>query len=368
MTNMALRLLALVPLCSSALAYKVSVERLSQSPVISKETTGGAFDYFYNPASFTVTTANGTAEHWLMVRCQNKTSPNSSAWSYGGPSVFAVVRERDAIGTQFYPLTAASIVFGDGVHDVEDPRIVFHNGIYYMTYTQSDMGCKAVSGNPCARLALASSPNPLRREWTIHGALWPDVAGFQWTKSGAIIPASAHGQPHVMLFGAWCTYHPWVSPLYMQVAVSNNMLDWTILPGFAMDKRTGRFDSYVIEPGPPPVRLSDGHLLFLYNGAKECPTGKPDYDRCYAIGWAILNGTDPAQVLARAEEPVLSPVLPWEIGVAARGDQTPSAVFIDGALRIDRGAGRKDVFVAHYGGSDTYVGAARVVVDSVSSS
>ena len=71
-----------------------------------------------------------------------------------------------------------------------------------------------------------------------------------------------------MLFGAWCTYHPWVSPLYMQVAVSNNMLDWTILPGFAMDKRTGRFDSYVIEPGPPPVRLSDGHLLFLYNGAK----------------------------------------------------------------------------------------------------
>ena len=43
MTNMALRLLALVPLCSSALAYKVSVERLSQSPVISKETTGGAF-------------------------------------------------------------------------------------------------------------------------------------------------------------------------------------------------------------------------------------------------------------------------------------------------------------------------------------
>lgn len=353
--------------------YSVSVERLSKSPVIGpSKSPSSTFDYFYNPASFQVTHADGTVEQWLMVRCENKTSPNSSAWSYGGPSVFAVVRELDAV-TFSGAITNDAVVFGDGVHDIEDPRIVFHGGRYHMTYTQSDASC---SPNPCARLALASSAEPLRKgSWVVHGALWPDVAGFQWTKSGAIVPASRPGMKHTMLFGAWCSFHPWVSPLYMQLAVSDNLLGpWTILPGFAMDKRPNHFDSYVIEPGPPPVRLKDGNLLFLYNGARECPTGKKDYDRCYAIGWAILNGTDPMQVLARADAPVLTPELPWEVGVAARGDQTPNAVFIDGALRADDQDQRElhgdhgvggDAFIAHYGASDTYIGAMRVVVQAV---
>jgi predicted GH43/DUF377 family glycosyl hydrolase len=314
---------------------------------------------FYNPASFSVTREDGSLERWLMVRCENRTSPNSSAWSYGGPSVFAVVRELDVNGTRFGPLSQSSVVFGDGVHDVEDPRIVFHAGRYYMTYTQ---GTKCASPYGCARLSLASASNPLTRDgWVDHGPLWADVAGFQWTKSGAIVPSDDLGKrPHVMLWASWCTFTPWVSPLYMQVAVSNDMLKWTIEPGFVMDKRPGHFDSYVIEPGPPPQRLSDGNLLFVYNGATECPTGKPNYDRCYALGWAILNGSRPAQVLARSEDPILTPQLPWEIGVASRGDQTPNGVFIDGALRPD--PGMPDSFIAHYGGSDTYVGAARVTV------
>ena len=347
--------------------YKVSASRLSNSPVLGASSTGGRFDYLYNPASFAYASgANGKVEHWLMVRCENRTSPNASAWSYGGPSVFAVVREADADGTRFDPFAADAIVFGDGKHDVEDPRIVFVNGKYYMTYTQGDASCSNVSrapGGACARLALASATNPLRRDsWVVHGAIWPDVAGFQWTKSGAIIPGDG-GRPHTMLWASWCTFTPWVSPLYMQIATSHDMLNWTILPGFAMDKRDGHFDSYVIEPGPPPQRLRDGNLLFVYNGARQCPTSKPNYDRCYALGWAVLNGSNPAQVLARAEEPILSPVLPWERGVASRGDQTPNAVFIDGALRPDDA--HADAFIAHYGASDTFIGAARITVESL---
>jgi predicted GH43/DUF377 family glycosyl hydrolase len=133
-----------------------------------------------------------------------------------------------------------------------------------------------------------------------------------------------------------------------------------------MDKRPGSFDSYVIEPGPPPVALSDGNLLFLYNGAVECPTGKPNYRRCYAIGWAVLNGSDPGQVLSRADKPILSPTLPWEKGNASNGDQTPFAVFIDGALRPDPTTGRPDSFIAHYGAADTSIGALRIQVVGMS--
>ena len=136
-----------------------------------------------------------------------------------------------------------------------------------------------------------------------------------------------------------------------------------------MDKRGSpldnvTFDSYVIESGPPPVRLRDGNLLFLYNGARECPTGKPDYSRCYAMGWAILDGNDPGRVLARApaDTPLIVPTLPWEIGNATNGDQTPNAVFIDGALRASSSGA--DTLDAWYGASDTAIGALRITVSS----
>jgi predicted GH43/DUF377 family glycosyl hydrolase len=87
-----------------------------------------------------------------------------------------------------------------------------------------------------------------------------------------------------------------------------------------------------------------------------------------------LNGSDPTQVLDRADEQILSPKLDWEMGNATRGDQTPYCVFIDGALRREDAVGNgndngdggeggdTDRFVAHYGATDTYIGAMAVTV------
>jgi hypothetical protein len=48
-------------------------------------------------------------------------------------------------------------------------------------------------------------------------AVFDDVAGFQWTKSGAIILSDHASSPHTMLWANWCSFDPWVSPLYMFV-------------------------------------------------------------------------------------------------------------------------------------------------------
>ena len=52
-------------------------------------------------------------------------------------------------------------------------------------------------------------------------------------------------------------------------------------------RRAGRFDSRVVEPGPPPVLTADG-ILLVYNGA--------DDRLVYRTGWALFDAHDPTQL------------------------------------------------------------------------
>ena len=278
---------------NAEIKYTVTATRNSNVPVIDKHRRPGSsvFDFNYNPANFHF---NGTT--YLMVRVQNKTTTNTntatttttnntdnnSPFPYGGPSVFAVSRVISP--TETTPITTSDVVFGDGIHDVEDPRIVYDAvaETWYMYYTKSEAGnsetCKGP--NPCARLSVATAKtNPTSSSsWVDHGPLWPksDVAGFQWTKSGAVVPSSGGDpsiNPHILIWSNWCTFNPWVSPLYVQIAYSYDSLlgPWVIAPSPLMTQRAApAFDSYVLESGPPPVKLSTGDWLFLYNGAKHC--------------------------------------------------------------------------------------------------
>lgn len=123
--------------------------------------------------------------------------------------------------------------------------------------------------------------------------------------------------------------------------------------------------------GPPPLLLSTGDYLFLHNSAG--PDG-------YHPSWAILSGADPSIVLARADEPLLSPTLPWEEGVApyvhtytcslrkllmyAIGCicrwtcNVQNVVFLEGAQPTEQ----PDVFRVFFGGADAVVGTALIAV------
>jgi predicted GH43/DUF377 family glycosyl hydrolase len=383
--------------------YTVAAKRTTTHPVIDKQRTPGSsiFDFNYNPGYF-----NYNDSTYLMVRVQNKTNDpktNSSLFPYGGPSLFAVSKVLSP--TSVTPIQSSNVVFGNGIDDIEDPRIVFDDieKIWYMYYTKSEAPnnttCTGI--NPCARLSVAfCSTDPTSPQgWRDHGPLWPnsDVSNFQWTKSGAVLPSQdptdLKNNPHLLIWSNWCTFTPWVSPLYVQLAYSYESLKgpWIILPSPLMDKRAPpAYDSYVLESGPPPVKIAKtGDWLFLYNGARQCQTSKPNYERCYAMGWLILDGNNPTIVLQRSKlsEPLLVPMLEWEIGNTTMGDQTPNAVFIDGALfpwsaelsedendkknglnvlSVSNGMEMEvEKFLAFYGGSDTAVGSMIVEVGVV---
>jgi predicted GH43/DUF377 family glycosyl hydrolase len=212
---------------------------------------------------------------------------------------------------------------------VEDPRLVRSGETFYLTYT-------AYNGHD-AQLALATSRD-LRR-WDRKGVILPANQGrwnVHWTKSGAIWPERINGK-------YWMFYMGDAQDRSDQtgIASSNDLLTWTdatdqpILP-----RRAGKFDSRVVEPGPPPVMTAAG-LLLLYNGADDALV--------YRTGWALFDRADPTHLLARSDEPLFAPETPWE-----KSGQVPNVVFAEGLIV------QPDRWLIYYGAADTRVGVAAI--------
>ena len=216
---------------------------------------------------------------------------------------------------------------------VEDPRLVEIEGLYYLTYT-------AFNGKD-AQLALATSRD-LRR-WERKGVILPAYKGrwnVHWTKAGAILPQKVGGK-------YWMFYMADAKDKRDQtgIAYSTDLVTWhEALDVPVLPRRAGRFDSRVVEPGPPPVMTDEG-ILLLYNAA--------DDDLVYRTGWALFDRGDPTRLLARSERPLFEPTEPWEkIG------QVPNVVFVEG-LVVERAR-----WLVYYGGADQHVGVASITLGS----
>ena len=106
------------------------------------------------------------------------------------------------------------------------------------------------------------------------------------------------------------------------IAYSTDLVTWhEALDHPVLPRREGRFDSRVVEPGPPPV-LTDEGILLLYNAA--------DDNLVYRTGWALFDRRDPTRLLARSERPLFEPIEPWE-----KTGQVRNVMFVEG-LVIER--------------------------------
>ena len=78
----------------------------------------------------------------------------------------------------------------------------------------------------------------------------------------------------------------------------------------------------------------------------------------YHPAFVILNGSNPEQILQRAEAPFLLPSFPWEQGIAPYTCNVARVVFLEAAVPT----GNKDEFTVYFGGSDAVVGKAVIKV------
>ena len=224
---------------------------------------------------------------------------------------------------------------------VEDPRLQKFGDTYYLTYTGYN--------KKDAQLCLATSKDLIH--WERKGVILPAYKGnwnVAWTKSGAIVPEKIGGKYWMYWLGTTADKTD-----QMGLSYSDDLVHWTeatqtpVLP-----RRPGKFDSRVVEPGPPPILTAAG-IVLVYNGA--------DDKLVYRTGVAVFDRADPRKLISRTDEPVFAPEKEWEkIG------QVPNVVFVEGMLPreqrfLEDGTELKPPrksFLFYYGGADKFVGVA----------
>lgn len=202
-----------------------------------------------------------------------------------------------------------------------------------------------------AQLALATCKGDCftKTNWVYYGPIFPSAF---WSKSGSLL---VHNDTHRYLF---------FDDSNISLALTSDLIHYNVLSSYFLTTRPDHFDSALVEAGPNPLKLSDKNYLFLYNSGRHTniPNHKPGWNVQYNLGWAILDGENPTQVLARSEQPILSPELDWErcdnnSGVWADRGLTPLVVFIEGWKQI-----AVDTFLVWYQGCDSTMGIAELKV------
>ena len=243
----------------------------------------------------------------------------------------------------------------------EDPRIVQdESGRYFMTYTAYD-GDKA-------RMMIASSPDLL--QWTKHGhafsGAFDDKYVNKWSKSGSIISSYDNGTPVAKKING--KYWMYWGDVNIWAATSDDLIRWTPVLYDSTEKpsiplrhnageiaevkivfgpRVGKFDSDLVEPGPPAM-IKDDHILLIYNSRNVKNIGDTSLaEGTYAPGYVKIDKNDPLKVLERSEHYFMKPDKPYETT-----GQVNHVCFLEGLVRY------KKNWYLYYGTADSKIAVA----------
>ena len=210
---------------------------------------------------------------------------------------------------------------------VEDPRIVEReDGTYVLTYTQWNRLTYSVG--------IATSRD--LEHWTKDGPAFLAAEGGKYAnlkyKSAGIVTALRDGRLIAERIGG--KYWMYWGEGAIHVATSSDLIRWTPVedargePIEVLGPRAGRFDSSFPETGPPPVLTRRG-IVIIYNGRNAASEGDPNLAaNTYAAGEALFDAKNPAKLLARTEDPILQPALPYE----KTGQYSAGTTFAEGLV------------------------------------
>ena len=288
-------------------------------PVIKKKIQWELKDVF-NPA---IVVKNDTL--FMLYRAED------SIGKYAGTSRIGLAKSTDGLHFTRLP---QPVLFPDNDAQkkyeweggCEDPRVVEDSaGVYYMMYTAYD-GDKA-------RLLVASSKDLLH--WTKYGPAFSKAYNGKylnkWSKSGSVVCVYKNGKiTAAKINGKYWMY--W-GDVNINTASSEDLVNWTPVemkdgekPPIALrhnavetpdlkiviGPRPKKFDSDIVEPGPPAMLTSKG-ILLIYNGRNVPAIGDTSLaEGTYSAGQVLLSKEDPTLVLGRQDTYFLTPDKPYE--------------------------------------------------------
>lgn len=239
----------------------------------------------------------------------------------------------------------------------EDPRVVEdENGTYFMTYTAYD-------GN-LARLLVASSKD--LRSWTKHGPVFSGKYKDVWSKSGSIVSRYENGRIIATKING--RYWMYWGDVNIWAASSDDLIHWSPVLYEGDEKptielrhnakevpelkivfgpRPKKFDSDLVEPGPPAM-LTDSGIVLIYNSRNTHSVGDSALpEGTYAAAQILLDKNDPTKVLQRMDGWFMKPDKPYEIT-----GQINNVCFVEGLARFN------NKWYLYYGTADSKIAVA----------
>jgi len=247
---------------------------------------------------------------------------------------------------------------------VEDPRIVFLEGTYFLFYTAYDGKSATVAyatshdlkdfskkGLLFPKISYDEAEDIFRNspnigERYIHFEkmyrYWIDDKVLLWEKDAFLFPKKIKGKfalMHRILPGIQICYFDNFSEL--DINFWKNYL--ANLGKYIVLDPTCPIERGYIGGGCPPIETSDGWLL-IYHSVEEI-----HWQKTYRASVALLDKDNPQKVLSHPCEPLLSPTEEWE-----RKGNVDNVVFPTGAV-VDN-----EILYIYYGAADTCIGAKSV--------
>jgi beta-1,2-mannosidase len=243
----------------------------------------------------------------------------------------------------------------------EDPRVVEDaNGRYMMTYTAYD-GDKA-------RMMVATSSD--LQKWQKHGHAFSGADGKYvtgWSKSGSVV-SEYKPDGRIMAKKINGKYWMYWGDTQLWAATSDDLIHWIPvqmkaneqLPAgidtaklmypelrIVLSPRKGKFDSDLVEPGPPAM-ITDKGILLIYNSRNIPSIGDPTLkEGTYAASQALFDKNDPAKLVGRMDNYFMKPDKPYEIQ-----GQVNEVCFLEGLARF------KNKWFLYYGTADSKIAVA----------
>lgn len=195
-----------------------------------------------------------------------------------------LARSKDGTGFEIEDAPAIRAANDVEKFGVEDPRISFIEGTYYITY----VGVGPAGVTTC----LASTKD--FKSFKRHGIIFcPE------NKDVVLFPERVEGKHYAL--------HRPVSPLFKRqdiwIAESPGLICWGN-HRCLMGPRVGFWDETKVGASAVPFKIEQGWLE-VYHGA--------DRNSRYCLGAALLDAEQPWKVIARTEKPILEPQADYEV-------------------------------------------------------
>lgn len=229
-----------------------------------------------------------------------------------------------------------------------------------MTYTAFD-------GN-IARLMIATSTDLLH--WKKYGPAFADAYDGKylnkWSKSGSIVSKYIEGK----IIAEKINGHYWMywGDVFIWCATSDDLIHWTPVEKnkneiitdslksealnmpdlkIVVNTRKKKFDSDLVESGPPAM-LTDKGILLLYNSRNIKSIGDTSLaEGTYAAGQILLNKNAPTEKLLRLNNYFIKPDKPYEFS-----GQVNNVCFIEGLVHFNK------KWFLYYGTADSKIAVA----------